>query len=117
VVQRLGTLKVTGEQSGGLFSLIEMLYPAGAVVPRHVRHREDELFYLMDGELEMRVGEQTIQAKAGTTIFAPREIPHGFQVGPNRSVHYLIPVYARRVRGVHQGYEHAGARADTPTTA
>ena len=86
----LATLKVTGEQSGGLFSLIEMLYPASAVVPRHVHHREDELFYLIDGELEMRVGERTIHAKAGTTIFAPREIPHGFQVGPHRPVHYLI---------------------------
>jgi len=86
----LATLKVTGEQSGGLFSLIEMLYPAGGVVPRHIHHREDELFYLMEGELVMRVGERTIQAKAGTTIFAPRGIPHGFQVGPNRPVHYLI---------------------------
>ena len=56
-----------GEQSAGLFSLIEMLYPAGGVVPRHVHHREDELFYLMEGELEMRVGERTIHAKAGTT--------------------------------------------------
>ena len=70
--------------------MIEMLYPAGAVVPRHVHHREDELFYLIEGELEMRVGQRTIHAKAGTIIFAPREIPHGFQVGPHRPVHYLI---------------------------
>ena len=85
----LAMLKVTGEQSGGQFSLIEMLYPAGAVVPRHVHHRENELFYLIDGELEMRVGERQISAKPGTTIFAPRNIPHGFQVGA-KPVHYLI---------------------------
>lgn len=77
----LATLKVAGEQSGGLFSLIKMLYPAGRVVPRHIHHREDELFYLMEGELEMRVGERTIQAKAGTTIFAPRGIRMGSRWG------------------------------------
>jgi len=86
----LAMLKVTGEQSGGQFSLIEMLYPAGAIVPRHVHHREDELFYLIEGELEMRVGERQISAKPGTTIFAPRNIPHSFQVGANAPVHYLI---------------------------
>jgi len=86
----LATLKVTGEQSGGLFSLIEILYPAGGMVPRHVHHREDELFYLIDGELEMRIGERTIKAKPGTTLYAPRDIPHGFQVGPKEPVHYLI---------------------------
>ena len=86
----LATLKVTGEESGGSFSLIEMLYPAGAIVPRHVHHREDELFYLIEGELEMRVGDRVIKAKPGTTIFAPRNIPHGFQVGANAPVHYLI---------------------------
>ena len=86
----LATVKVSGEQSGGQFSLIEMLYPAGAIVPRHVHHREDELFYLIEGELEMRVGERQISAKPGTTIFAPRNIPHSFQVGANAPVHYLI---------------------------
>ena len=49
----------------------------------------------MDGELEMRAGERTIQAKAGTTIFAPREIPHGFQVGPNLTRALPDPVHAR----------------------
>ena len=86
----LATLKVTGEQSSGLFSLIEMLRPAGGVVPRHVHHREDELFYLIDGELEARVGDRTIQAKAGTTVFAPCEIPHELRVGPHRPVHCLV---------------------------
>ncbi len=86
----LATLKVTGEQSSGLFSLIEMLRPAGGVVPRHVHHREDELFYLIDGELEARVGDRTIQAKAGATVFAPREVPHELRVGPHRPVHYLV---------------------------
>lgn len=86
----LAILKVTGEQSDGSFSLIEMLYPAGAIVPRHVHHREDELFYLIGGELEMRVGERQISAKPGTMIFSPRNIPHGFQVGTSTPVHYLI---------------------------
>ena len=105
----LATLKVSGEQSCGQFSLIEMLYPAGAVVPRHVDHREDELFYLIGGELEMRVGERQISAKPGTTIFSPRNIPHGFQVGTSAPVH-SDPVYASGVRGLHQRYEQTRAK-------
>jgi quercetin dioxygenase-like cupin family protein len=86
----LATLKVTGEHSGGLFSLIEMVRPPNAEIPLHVHHREDELFYLIDGELEARVGDRTIHGKAGSTIFAPREIPHAIRVGPHRAVHYLL---------------------------
>ena len=86
----LARLKVTGEQSGGLFSLIEMLRPANAVVPPHVHHREDELFYLIDGELDVRVGERTVHGKPGTTILAPRDVPHQVRVGPHQAVHYLV---------------------------
>ena len=86
----LATLKFTGEQSDGLFSLIEMLRPAGGVVPRHVHHREDETFYLIEGELEVNVGERTVQATSGATVFTPRGIPHRLQVGPHRPVHYLV---------------------------
>src|SRR2546423_1179074 len=102
----LATLKVTGEQSGGLFSLIEILYPAGGMVPRHVHHREDELFYLSDGELELRTGERTIQANREPTLYAPRDIPQGFQVGPKGPVHYLIlytPAGLRGSSGIRAG--------------
>ncbi|MEX2458169.1 MAG: cupin domain-containing protein [Actinomycetota bacterium] len=86
----LATVKLTGEQTGGQFSLTEMLYPAGAIVPRHVHHPNDELFYILEGELTMEVAGRPIEARAGTSIFIPRETPHGFQVGPSGPVRYLM---------------------------
>ena len=85
----LATRKITGEQS--LFSLIEMLRPPNGVVPRrHVHHREDELFYLIDGEFDVRVGERTAHAKPATTILAPRNVPHEVKVGQHRIAHSLV---------------------------
>jgi quercetin dioxygenase-like cupin family protein len=86
----LAAIKFTGQDTGGQFSLTEMLYPAGAVVPRHVHHREDEVFYVIDGEITMQIGEDSYRVGAGETIFAPRDVPHGFTVTSSNPVRYLI---------------------------
>jgi len=73
-------IKATGAQTGAAYGLIEQLMPPGNESPWHVHHREDEHFYVVDGELTFIVGEQRITATAGTYVFGPREIPHGFRV-------------------------------------
>src|SRR2546428_693692 len=67
-----------------------MLYAAGAVVPPHVHHREDELFYVLEGEITIEIGEKTHVVGAGATVLAPRDVPHGFTVTSPQPVHYLI---------------------------
>jgi hypothetical protein len=59
---------------------IGALIAAGSTPPLHVHHRDDETFHLLDGELTLHVGEQTIAVTAGQTALAPRGVPHTYRV-------------------------------------
>jgi quercetin dioxygenase-like cupin family protein len=74
------TLYATAEQTGGAFSLVEERLPRGAEPPAHVHRREDEAFFLLDGELTVRVGDATFAARAGSFVFCPRDVPHVLSV-------------------------------------
>ena len=46
--------------------------------PLHVHLNQDEIFYVVQGEFIIQVGEQQFEMKEGDTVFAPRHIPHAF---------------------------------------
>ena len=73
-------VKVGSEESGGGFTLLDNTNPAGTFLPPHVHKREDETFYILEGEFEFTVAGQTLTAGPGATVFAPRDIPHSFKV-------------------------------------
>ena len=70
------TMYATAQQTGGAFSLMEERLPRGAEPPPHVHHREDESFFLLDGELTVRVGDETFSARPGSFVYCPRDVPH-----------------------------------------
>jgi len=76
----LATIKASGETTGGRVAVIEHLAPQGAGSPLHVHRREDEWFYVTEGELTFWVGGQVIAAPAGSFVYGPRDIPHTFAV-------------------------------------
>jgi len=76
----LATIKADGAASGGRFAVIEHLAPKGAGSPLHVHTREDEWFYVTEGELTFLVGGRRIVASAGAFVYGPRGIPHIFMV-------------------------------------
>jgi quercetin dioxygenase-like cupin family protein len=78
------TMYATAEQTGGAFSLMEELLPRGAEPPPHVHRREDESFFVLDGELTVRVGDQTFAAKPGSFVYCPRDVPHLLTVETER---------------------------------
>jgi len=77
----LAEIKVTAEQTGGLLSIIEITEPPNVVGPLHVHHREDEGFWILEGDVTFEVGDTTIAAHAGDFAFGPRGIPHRYTVG------------------------------------
>ena len=89
----LATIKATGEQTGGRYSLVEILAPDGYEAILHVHHQEDEGFYVLEGELTFHVGDQTIKAYPGSFLFGPRDVPHAFTAdsGPARLLFVLSP--------------------------
>jgi mannose-6-phosphate isomerase-like protein (cupin superfamily) len=73
------TIKASGEDSGGAFALIEMLIPPGAGPPPHTHSRETEVFYILEGELAIEVGDRSVTAAAGAYVQAPPGLRHVFR--------------------------------------
>ena len=70
--------------TNGAFSLFEATLVPGTEPPPHVHSREDELFYVLEGELDVYVGEEVFNGKTGECIFLPRLKPHAFIVRTRR---------------------------------
>jgi quercetin dioxygenase-like cupin family protein len=79
----LAEIKVTAEDTGGQLTIVEVTEPPGTEAPLHVHHREDEGFWILEGEVTLYVGDETIEASAGDFAWGPRDIPHRYTVGPN----------------------------------
>jgi mannose-6-phosphate isomerase-like protein (cupin superfamily) len=69
-------LKASRRSTGGAVSVFETTIADGP--PLHVHEREDECFYVLDGELSIRCGTDTFDATAGSFVFLPRGRPHQF---------------------------------------
>jgi len=76
----LATVKLTGADTEGQFSLVEMVGAKGDMPPLHVHHTDDETFLLIEGELSFYVGGQVLRGEPGSMLFAPRGIPHAYRV-------------------------------------
>ena len=88
----LATIKATKEQTGGHYTLVEVLNAEGEG-PLHVHHREDEGFWILEGELTFEVGGERIKAGPGSFVFGPKDVPHRYTVesGPARLLYILSP--------------------------
>lgn len=76
----LFTFLVTGEETQGRFALIEGVARKGNVPPPHIHHREDETYYILEGEMTASIGDQTIKGTPGMVIFVPRNVVHSFEI-------------------------------------
>jgi quercetin dioxygenase-like cupin family protein len=83
------TVKATAESTGGAFGLVESWIAAGSSPPLHVHRREDESFWVLDGHIRFRCGDDDIPAGPGTFVFLPRDIPHTFIVEGDADAHVL----------------------------
>ena len=86
----LATIKSSAETTGGRVAVIEHLAGQDAGSPLHVHHREDEWFYVLDGELTIWVDGQVIPAPAGSFVYGPRNTPHTFTVSSPEGARFLL---------------------------
>lgn len=89
----LALIKASGKDTDRQFALVEVVEHEGAEAPLHVHHNEDEGFWILEGSLTFEVGDQTLQAEAGTFLFGPKDVPHRYIVnkGPARLLFILAP--------------------------
>jgi quercetin dioxygenase-like cupin family protein len=86
----IGSVCLSGADTGGAYCLLEVGLAPGMGVPRHTHTREDEAYYVLSGELEVTVGDEAFILRAGDTLIAPRDIPHQPRNSGKVENHYLL---------------------------
>jgi quercetin dioxygenase-like cupin family protein len=72
------TILLSGDDTAGKYTLIDMHVPPGGGPPPH-RHDFEEMFTILDGEVELSFRDQSFVAKAGETVNVPANAPHSFR--------------------------------------
>jgi quercetin dioxygenase-like cupin family protein len=84
-------VRLRAEATGGRLGLIENVIPAGfAGLPLHVHPSFDEAFFVLDGELTFRIGDDVLAAERGALAYAPGDVPHTFAELKGRPARVLI---------------------------
>ena len=82
--------KALGEHTGGTLETFELVFPPSAQLPTHVHRQFDEAFYVVEGELTVRVGDRTVTMRAGSFVFVPRDTVHDFENTGTSSAKILL---------------------------
>ena len=82
----------TGEETNGKYALMEAIVPPGGGPPPHIHSREEEGFYILEGEITFQIGDERIVATAGVFANMPVGTPHSFKNDSNRPAKMLISV-------------------------
>ena len=86
----IGSICLSGADTGGAYCLLEVSLASGIGVPRHTHTREDEAYFVLAGELEVIVGDEKFVLRAGDILMAPRGIPHQLRNSADLENHYLL---------------------------
>ena len=85
---------VPGSAAGGAYGVWMHLSPPGSSPPRHIHHREDEIFHVLEGKLLIWCDGNTYEAGPGDTAALPRGVAHTFRVisdTPARTLMTVVP--------------------------
>lgn len=91
---------VTGAETNGAYALWEAFVPPGGGPPPHVHSREEEGFYVLDGEVTFTIDGERVVAKAGTFANMPVGTPHAFKNESDRPARMLISVVPAGLEGM-----------------
>jgi quercetin dioxygenase-like cupin family protein len=107
------TFKSLGHETGGAALIWEQQSPPGAMVPPHIHQTEDEFIYLVEGELEVTIGETTHAVRRGDLVKMPKGVPHGIRMtgtAMTKSLWTVVP--AGKMEGLFRAL--AALPADQP---
>jgi quercetin dioxygenase-like cupin family protein len=69
---------VTGEETGGAYFAMEAIVPPGGGPPPHIHRNEDETFYIVEGQCDIRLEDEVVTAGVGDFVNIPRGAVHNF---------------------------------------
>ena len=71
-------IKISSKDTAGQVLLFEHRDMGKGGPPRHIHFEQDEWFYVVKGDFAFEIGDQRYRLGAGDSLFAPRNIPHGW---------------------------------------
>ena len=111
------TFKVRGEETGGAFFAFETEVAAGEGPPLHVHANEEEILYVLDGDVRFRIRDDIRSAPTGAFMFVPRGVPHCFQAVGERPARLLIAFTPAGMEAFFSGLSEAIAKGLDPADA
>jgi len=72
------TFLATGAQTNGTYFAMEGLVPPDSGPPPHIHHSQDETFYVVEGQVDIAMGDRVILASRGDFVHIAKGTPHGF---------------------------------------
>lgn len=105
----------TGEETNEKYALWEALVPPGGGPPPHVHSREEESFYILDGEITFTIDGKPLVATAGMFANMPVGVPHSFKNESSKPARMLISVAPAGLEKMF--FEFGVPLADGATTA
>ena len=84
-------IKVSAKDTNGDLTIFEYIGNDKGGPPLHIHHKQDEVFFILEGEYLFQVGDEKHNLKSGDTIFLPRTVPHTFaQLTQKGKMFYLF---------------------------
>ena len=93
---------IAGKDTDGKYILLEITSPPQGGLPLHEHSREDESFYVIDGEYQFQYGDETIRATSGFHVYLKRPIPHAFKNIGGRAGRVLVVLAPAGLEGLFE---------------
>jgi mannose-6-phosphate isomerase-like protein (cupin superfamily) len=106
--------KALGEETGETYWALEGLADRQMAVPLHAHSREDEVWYVLEGEIVFTIGDREVRGGPGTFAHIPRGVPHSFRVASDTARWFGIGTPAGLDRWFFETGVPAGGRALPP---
>lgn len=83
-------LLMSGNDTAGAFSIMEMFAPPGKSTPRHRHEAEDETVLVLEGTVDVTIAEELVRVHAGENVSLPRHLPHRIANNGTQPARYLL---------------------------
>ena len=103
-------MKAGTAETRGAYSFIEATVPSGLTAPRaHIHHEHEEVFYVLDGAVAIRLGDRTVTAGAGTFVLVPRGVIHTYANPGTGTARFITIGSPAGLEGLFQALREAAA--------
>ena len=95
-------IKLSGVDTNGQYTLIEQFNEPGVGIPPHIHENEDEVFHVLEGQVEISIADKTTILKAGDLIFCPKGVPHSWKVIGEDKARAMLSIFPAGLEGMFE---------------